>query len=222
MTGSGAAPGLGWHRKASWGNRAEPSSKEHSSMASGSVRSPRFLPWVPAPTSLSDGVWPGSWKLKQTLSCSSDVPARCLSQQWKALLRQFLSYRLWMLWIHCGLRGNSVLRLSFVNFFLWISAPAKSLPEAYTVAEFTVRPPPPLCLLHIWTLVCDLEIRLCFPCFNWKRKMINWNNTAYYSDLITFVIDHLVIWANLLPLTFHHAFLITYGPCEIVLTQSPQ
>lgn len=53
-----------------------------------------------------------------------------------------------------------------------------------------------------------------------KKEMINWNNTAHYSDLIMFVIHHPVIWGNFLPVTFHHAFLVTYGPREIVLIQS--
>lgn len=55
-----------------------------------------------------------------------------------------------------------------------------------------------------------------------KKEMINWNNTVHYSDLIMFVIHHPVIWGNFLPFVFHHAFLVTYGPHEIVLIQSPQ
>ena len=61
-----------------------------------------------------------------------------------------------------------------------------------------------------------------FSLLTLKKEMINWNNTAHYSDLIMFVIHHPVIWGNFLPFIFHHEFLVTYGPREIVLIQSPQ
>ena len=61
-----------------------------------------------------------------------------------------------------------------------------------------------------------------FSLFKLKKEMIYWNNTVHYSGLIMFVIHHPVIWGNFLPFTFHHVFFVTYGPCEIVLIQSPQ
>lgn len=129
-----------------------------------------------------------------------------------------------------GSKGNSALSLLSTktvicqllpNGSLLHRDPLQRLKQSCT-AHVLVLSHPSLCFLLIWTLVCNLEISLCFSCFNWKRKMINWNNTVYYSDLIMFVIYHPVIWGDFFPLTFHHAFLITYGLRETVLTQSPQ